>query len=48
MTNIIILCGGPQKIGRERHLEIFNNKPLINNIIDNCMFENVKIGRAHV
>lgn len=43
MTNIIILCGGPPKIGRERHLEVFNGNPLINNIIDNCMIESVKI-----
>lgn len=40
MVNVIILCGGPPKPNRERHLEIFNNKPLINDIIDNSMINN--------
>ena len=43
MVNVIILCGGPPKPNRERHLEIFNNKPLINGVIDNSMIVNADI-----
>ena len=43
MVNVIILCGGPPKLNRERHLEIFNNKPLINGVIDNSMIDNANI-----
>ena len=38
--NIIILCGGPPKIGRQRHLEIFNGEPLIKKLIDACSIKN--------
>tara|TARA_Y100000114_G_C11762636_1_gene330781 strand:- start:648 stop:3368 length:2721 start_codon:yes stop_codon:yes gene_type:complete len=34
--NIIILAAGPPKPARNRHLEIFRGKPLIENIIQEC------------
>tara|TARA_R100000426_G_scaffold18102_3_gene16143 strand:- start:5674 stop:8403 length:2730 start_codon:yes stop_codon:yes gene_type:complete len=40
--NIVILAGGPPKPNRNRHLEIFKNKPLINNLIDECDIKNTK------
>jgi GTP:adenosylcobinamide-phosphate guanylyltransferase len=43
MVYICILCGGPPKKNRERHTEIKNNKIIINNIIDNCSFNNINI-----
>ena len=41
--NIVILCAGPPKIGRQRHLEIFNNKPIIDKIIDTCTIKNTSL-----
>ena len=38
INNIIILCGGPPKHNRDRHLEInkYNNKIIISDIINKC------------
>ena len=41
--NIIILCGGPPKRGRQRHLEIFNGEPLIKKLIDACSIKNTNL-----
>lgn len=41
--NIIILAAGPPKIGRNRYLEIFNNKPLIDILIEECIIENTNL-----
>tara|TARA_Y200000002_G_C22643853_1_gene648225 strand:+ start:216 stop:896 length:681 start_codon:yes stop_codon:yes gene_type:complete len=43
MKTIAILASGPPKANRNRHLEIFNGKTCISNVIDNCQIENVKI-----
>jgi GTP:adenosylcobinamide-phosphate guanylyltransferase len=43
MKTISILASGPPKKGRNRHLEIFNGKPCITHVIDNCQVGNVKI-----
>ena len=40
--NIVILAGGPPKPNRNRHLEPFKGKPLINNLLDECDIENTK------
>ena len=45
MTNISILAAGPPKPGRQRHLELLNGRPLINEIIDKC---NVPESKVHV
>ena len=39
-TNIVILASGPPKIGRQRHLEIFHNQPLISYVINKCKLSN--------
>ena len=43
--NIIIMCGGPPKHLRDRHLEInkINNKVIITDIIEKCSIPNSKI-----
>jgi GTP:adenosylcobinamide-phosphate guanylyltransferase len=43
--NIIILCGGPPKHLRNRHLEInkINNKVIITDVIEKCSIRNSKI-----
>ena len=41
--NIIILAAGPPKIERNRHLEIFNNKPLIDILIEECIIKNTNL-----
>ena len=41
--NIIILCGGPPKRGRQRHLEKFNGEPLIKKLIDACSIKNTNL-----
>ena len=33
--NLVILAAGPPKPNRNRHLEIYQNQPLISNIINN-------------
>jgi len=38
--NIVILAAGPPKVGRQRHLEIFNNQPLISYVINKCELSN--------
>lgn len=39
--NIVILAGGPPKLGRNRHLEIYGGQPLISKLLSQC-----KIGNA--
>lgn len=41
--NIIILCGGPPKRGRQRHLEKINGEPLIKKLIDACSIKNTNL-----
>ena len=41
--NIIILAAGPPKHNRDRHLELFNNKPLIDSLIEECSIENTNL-----
>ena len=41
--NIVILCGGPPKKNRQRHLELFKGKILINKILDECHIENTSL-----
>ena len=41
--NIVILAAGPPKKDRDRHLELFNNKPIIDNLIEECSIENTKL-----
>jgi len=41
--NIIILAAGKPKTNRDRHLELFNNKPLINNLIQECTIKNTEL-----
>lgn len=43
MKTIVILASGPPKPNRNRHLEIFNGKPCITLVINNCTFDNVKL-----
>ena len=40
--NIVVLAAGPPKPNRNRHLETFKGKPLINNLLDECGVENTK------
>lgn len=40
---IAILCGGPPKPKRNRHLEKFNGKECIRHVIENCIVDDVKI-----
>ena len=41
--NIIILAAGPPKHNRDRYLELFNNKPLIDSLIEECSIENTNL-----
>ena len=41
--NIIIVAAGPPKKDRNRNLEIFNNKPLISNVIEQCNINNTSL-----
>jgi hypothetical protein len=41
--NIFILAAGPPKNNRNRHLELFNNKPLIDSLIEECSIENTNL-----
>ena len=41
--NIIILCGGPPRKNRQRHLELFNGNPLIKNLINECKIDNTNL-----
>ena len=41
--NIIILAAGPPKHNRDRYLELFNNKPLIDSLIEECSIENINL-----
>jgi glycosyltransferase involved in cell wall biosynthesis len=41
--NIVILAAGPPKKNRNRHLELFNNQPLIDTVIDNCTIEKTNL-----
>lgn len=43
MKTVAILCGGPPKPNRNRHLEIKNNKSCISHVIDACIFPNTKV-----
>jgi len=43
MKNISILAAGPPKPGRQRHLELLNGIPLINEIIDKCTIADCKV-----
>ena len=43
MKTIAILASGPPKPGRNRHLEIFNSRPCIAHVIENCTFDNIPI-----
>jgi len=43
MITIAILSSGPPKPNRNRHLEIFNGKPCITHVINNCQIDGVKL-----
>lgn len=40
---IVILCGGPPRGNRVRHLELINNKPCICHVIDACTIKDIKL-----
>ena len=41
--NIVILAAGPPKPNRDRHLEVFRGKPLIDLVIEKCRITNTKL-----
>jgi hypothetical protein len=41
--NIVILAAGPPKPNRERHLEVFGGKPLIDLVIKKCRITDTKL-----
>ena len=43
MKNIVILAAGPPKGSRNRHLEIFDNEILINNVIAKCRVQDTAL-----
>ena len=43
MITIAILASGPPKPNRNRHLEIFNGKPCITGVINNCQVDGIKL-----
>ena len=43
MITIAILASGPPKPNRNRHLEIFNGKPCITQVINNCQINGIKL-----
>ena len=43
MKNIVILAAGPAKPGRNRHLESYDGKKLIDIVIEGCIIKNTKL-----